>query len=43
MQDIPVVAESDLESFAGHFHQQFPQASLEGEQVFDFKEFLERI
>ena len=41
VQEIPVVADSGAGSFAGLFHQQFPEVTTEGEQVFDFKQYIE--
>jgi len=43
VQEIPAVAESGAESFAGMFHQQFPEVASEGNQAIEFKEFFENI
>jgi len=37
VQEIPAVADSGAESFAGMFHQQFPEVVAEGGQVAEFK------
>ena len=43
VQEIPAVVDSGADSFAGMFHQQFPEVVAEGEQVSEFKEFFENI
>ena len=43
VQEIPVVAESGAESFAGMFHQQFPEVASDGKQAIEFNEFFENI
>jgi len=42
-QEIPVVADSGTQNFAGMFHQQFPDAASVDNQVIEFKEFFENI
>jgi len=40
VQEIPEVADSGADSFAGMFHQQFPEVVTEGDQVTEFKELF---
>jgi len=46
-QEIPAVVDSGAQSFAGMFHQQFPEAAttaaITGSQAIEFKEFFENI
>jgi len=43
VQEIPAVADSGADSFAGMFHQEFPEVIAEGGQVVEFKEYFESI
>ena len=43
VQEIPAVADTSADSFAGMFHQQFPEGVAEGDQVIEFNEFFENI
>jgi hypothetical protein len=43
VQEIPAVADSGADSFAGMFYQQFPEVVNEDGQVTEFKEFFENI
>jgi flagellar hook-length control protein FliK len=43
VQEIPAVTDSGAESFAGMFHQRFPEVAADGKQVAEFKEFFENI
>ena len=43
VQEIPAVADSGADSFAGMFHQQFPEVVAEGGQVAEFKELFGNI
>jgi flagellar hook-length control protein FliK len=43
VQEIPAVVDSGADSFAGMFHQQFPEVANESGQITEFKEFFENI
>jgi len=40
VQEIPAVADSGADNFAGMFHQQFPEVVAEGGQIAEFKEYF---
>ena len=40
VQEIPAVADSGADNFAGMFHQQFPEVVAEGGQMAEFKEYF---